>query len=294
MRRFMAKKLSLVLGGGGARGYVHLGVLKVLEENGIVPDFIIGTSMGSLVGACYATGMTASDLIERAKLIRRRDLANVDMLGIFRKSMFLGKKIDSFLYKLFGETEAEKTKIPCACVASSLDTGKTYILEKGPLWKNVRASISVPICFPEVEIDGIMMCDGGCTNNLPDDVARNRDPENIILSVDCMCPYVPYETKFEMLRKIIDINNILQYAVSINKPHYDDIRVNAASGINNFMFEKVSVNKAVRIGQREMKKNLPALAKLLGIRLPKKEKNSTKKSESNTTKTEKTNTKKEN
>jgi NTE family protein len=204
-------KIGLVLGGGGARGGAHIGVLKVLEELRVPVDYVVGTSIGSIVGGLYSTGMSPaemeatlsktdwglvfSDKPERRRISFRRkqddDLAlfpfevGIGKGGISTKSGFIsGTKVDFFFRSLTLEaatiTDFDQLPIPYRAVAADLATGEPVILDHGDLTTAMRASMSIPGVFTPVEIDGRMLVDGGMALNLPVDVARGLGAARII------------------------------------------------------------------------------------------------------------------
>ena len=207
------KKVGLVLSGGGAKGVAHIGVLKVLEEAGVPIDYIVGTSMGSIVGGLYAIGYDAeamdslvrcqnwsfllSDKVYRYNLpfsekeTTEKYLLSVPIRkkgGIALPSGFIsGQNI----YNLFSDLtigyhdslDFSQLPIPFACVASNLVDGKDVVLDRGNLPLCLRASMAIPGVFAPVRQDGMVLVDGGVSNNFPVDVARQMGAD-IIIGVD--------------------------------------------------------------------------------------------------------------
>ena len=203
-------KIGLVLGGGGAKGAAEVGVLKVLEEAGIKPDYICGTSIGSIVGGLYAAGYSAAELEtmfqtqEWLSLLtdRSSSLANEpykvdnDVTYIFgfpiidRKAKGLGvmkgSSIEHMLDSMVcakGCKDFQSLKIPFCCVAADIRSGTEVILREGSLARAMRASMAIPAIFKPVEIDDRKLVDGGMLNNLPVDVCREMGAD-IIIAVD--------------------------------------------------------------------------------------------------------------
>ena len=181
-----AQKIGLVLGGGGAKGGAEVGVLKVLEEAGIRPDYIVGTSIGSIVGGLYAAGYTASELEEMfsqqewLSLLtdRRADLSG-EPFKVLKGVTYI---IDSML-SAKGCVEFDCLPSPFRCVAASMRNAEEVVLSRGTLPKAIRASMAIPGIFKPVEIDGEKLVDGGMMNNLPVDVCREMGAD-IIIAVD--------------------------------------------------------------------------------------------------------------
>jgi NTE family protein len=215
-------KIGLALSGGGARGAAHVGVLKVLEEMRIPIDFIAGTSMGSIIGGLYASGMTPEEIEE--------GLNSMDWEHIFsdsppRKNRTLRRKRDDELYQVnasiglsdngelkfptgaiqgqkFGlalrqltlqvtaVTDFDQLHIPFRAVAADIGTGQKVVLSGGDLAAAMRASMAVPGIFAATEIDGRLLVDGGITDNLPIDVVRDMGAD-IVIAVDIGSPGRP-------------------------------------------------------------------------------------------------------
>ena len=203
-------KVGLVLGGGGAKGAAEVGVLKVLEEAGVQVDYIVGTSIGSIVGGLYAAGYSASELetmfqtqewlsllTDRKASLNNEPYTTIDgVTYIFgfpvmdRNSRGIGvmsggrieQLIDSMV-SVKGCTEFEGLKIPFRCVTADIRNAKEVILSKGVLCKALRASMAIPGIFKPVEHNGLLLVDGGMLNNLPVDVCRQMGAD-IVIAVD--------------------------------------------------------------------------------------------------------------
>lgn len=212
-------KIGLVLSGGGARGAAHIGVIKVLEELRIPIDTICGTSMGSIVGGLYASGMSIEeletvvtsldwrealeDLIPRADrsfrrksedrsyLVKHKPGLSDDFEIKLPSGLLQGQQIDLILKRLVLPVSSVKNfdnfRIPFRAVATNIVTGKAVVLGSGDLAMAMRASMSVPAAFSAVEIGGKLLVDGGVTNNLPVDVAREMGAD-IVIAVDISTP----------------------------------------------------------------------------------------------------------
>lgn len=164
-------KTGYALGGGGARGLSHIGVLKVLEEHGIYPDVIAGTSIGALVGALYASGLRAAD-IERALRLDLRRLAMLADVTLPLSGLVRGNRVTAALESVLGRLTFEDLKIPFACVATDIIRGQEITIRSGPVITAVRASISVPGIFTPVKVRGRYLVDGGLVNMVPVSTCR--------------------------------------------------------------------------------------------------------------------------
>jgi NTE family protein len=197
-------RIGLVLGGGGARGASHVGVLKVLQELRVPVDCIAGTSMGAIVGGLYASGMNAEELEREVRAMDWDDLFQDDperkdrpfrrkrdddlyavkaKIGVHEGEIRMplayirGQKFDLLLNRLtlpvVGIDDFDRLPVPYRAVATDLETGKEVVLGAGNLARAIRASLAVPAAFDPVEIDGRLLVDGGLSNNVPVNVARS-------------------------------------------------------------------------------------------------------------------------
>ena len=155
-------RIGLVLSGGGARGFAHIGVLRVLERHGVVPHAIAGTSMGAILGALYAAGMRADELYDIADDLSWRDLIDLSLSA----GLLKGEKLRDFLHDHLPET-FEDLDIPLAVTTTDIETGEQVVFLDGPLVPAVRASSCYPGAFEPVRFAGRTLADGGIVNNLP-------------------------------------------------------------------------------------------------------------------------------
>lgn len=182
--------VALVLGSGGARGYAHIGVIKVLEQQGIRPDFIVGTSAGSIVGSIYASGKTADELRDIALNMKVNDVRDIklDMKGFFD-----GKKVENYVNQQVNNTPLELLKTPMYVVATELKEGKKVVFNYGNTGQAVRASVSIPSMFVPTKIGEDEYVDGGLVSPVPVDVARDLGAD-IIIAVDILAQPMHTET----------------------------------------------------------------------------------------------------
>ena len=205
-------RIGLVLGGGGARGAAHVGVLKVLEELRIPVDYVVGTSMGSVVGGLYASGMSAEQI--------KQEMLNMDWDDVFnddpdRRNLSFRRKHDDLLYMyglkpgfndgqiqlplafvhgqkfdlelnrltlpVFDTRDFNQLPIPYRAIACDLETGEEVVLGGGSLARAIRASMAVPAVFDPVEINGRLLVDGGLANNVPVSAARDMGADVFIV-----------------------------------------------------------------------------------------------------------------
>lgn len=160
------KRVGLVLSGGGARGFAHIGVLRALEETGVEVDVIAGTSLGAILGALYAHGYDAEDLGTLASSVKWRDIVDLSLQG----GLIKGEKLRQFLSTYLPPNFEDLAK-PLAVTTTDVESGEEVILFEGDLVSAVRASSSYPGAFQPVELKGRTLADGGIVNNLPVEAA---------------------------------------------------------------------------------------------------------------------------
>ena len=174
-------KIGLVLGGGAARGFAHIGVIKALESQGIVPDIVVGTSAGSLVGALYAAGNNGFAL---HKLALEMDEAEISdwSVPLFAKAsgVLKGEALQNYINKTVNNVSLEKLKIPFGAVATDLHSGLPILFQRGNTGLAVRASSAVPGVFQPVKIGDRVYVDGGLTSPVPVRFAREMGADFVI------------------------------------------------------------------------------------------------------------------
>lgn len=177
-------RIALVLGGGGSRGIAHIGVLRVLERERIPIDFIVGTSMGGIVGVLYALGI-------KPDAIAQRLIENVQGSNVFNFNLFRARSRQKTVENQLKETIKNRTfadlKIPTVLMAVDMLEGKEVILKDGPLMPAILASSAVPAVFPPVDYEGMRLADGGVIDSLATHVAYQYGAEKII-AVDVYPP----------------------------------------------------------------------------------------------------------
>ena len=170
LARFVAgKAVGIALGGGGARGFAHIGALRAIEEAGVPIDYIGGTSCGAIVGATFALGVGVDATNAMVGQVARRGRSNVDLTIPFT-SIVAGRKITRTFKDTFGETRIEDLRLKFFAVSSNLSRASMMLHTSGELWRAVRASISLPAVLPPVLEGGDLLVDGALFNNLPADV----------------------------------------------------------------------------------------------------------------------------
>jgi NTE family protein len=201
--RFFSRKhphnVALVLGGGGARGFAHIGAIEVLTEHGYTISSISGTSMGALVGGLYAAGKL-NELKGQLRSLNRKQLVSLIDISIGLDHIATGKRLTHLIEQLTGGIMIEDLPIPFCCIASDIVTGKEKVFSSGPLSLAIRASISIPCFFSSVHHGDHIYIDGSVHNTLPlDRVARTK--HDLLVAVNASAPDSDIYTTFRNERK---------------------------------------------------------------------------------------------
>jgi len=198
-------RVAVVLGGGAVRGFAHIGVLRVLEENGIPVDLIVGTSVGSLIGAAYAARPDAARLERDSLRLDRGDFLDYTLSGLGWGPLE-GTKIERLVEWLTGGGPIESFPIPFAAVATDLRTGERVILDRGPAGRAVRASSAMPGLIHPCRVDGRLLADGALVENLPVSVARAMGAEAVLaVSVSPDLKETPLRGALDVLHQALAI-----------------------------------------------------------------------------------------
>jgi NTE family protein len=176
-------RIGLAMGSGAAFGYSIIGMLRVLERNGVFPDVLAGTSMGALIGSFYALGKTPDELEEIALTITKKKLWSLADLTLPWQGLILGRQVLKFLKSILGDVTFEELSTPFACVATDIVTGEEVILNQGNVAEAVRGSLSLPFFFQPFFHNGRFLVDGGLVNPVPTSVIASMGAD-ILLSVN--------------------------------------------------------------------------------------------------------------
>jgi len=290
-------KIGLVLSGGGAKGFAHVGALKVIEEAGIPVDYITGTSVGSIVGGLYAIGYDATMLENVIKSQNWEELLSngfkreyIPAITKEEQSRYLislpietrkisipigllnGQNVmEFFTYLTYGfhdVTDFTKLPIPFECIAADLATGEEVVLKKGFLPKAIRASMAVPAAIAACEIDGRMLVDGGIVNNFPVDRCREMGA-NLIIGIDIQDDLLSKDK----IKSIPDVISQLTSLMSIersekNRKNVDILIKPDISGYSASSFDTESAIALMKRGEDAARLMLPQLIRMrdsLGI-----------------------------
>ncbi|MBN1895990.1 patatin-like phospholipase family protein [bacterium] len=177
------KSVGIALGGGGARGLCHIRFLKVLDELGVRPGIVAGSSIGALIGAFYASGFSADDMLNLLEKIGIRQITRmVDLSPLNPKGLVKGNGIARFLKRHLPAKRFEDLRIPLKVIATDFWSQKEVVLDSGELVPAIRASISIPAVFEAVRLGDRVLVDGGIVNPVPYDVIREAC--EILIAVD--------------------------------------------------------------------------------------------------------------
>ena len=245
-------KTALVLSGGGSRGFAHLGVIKALNEKGIFPDVLAGTSAGAIVATLYADGYTPDEIMG---FLNQKELLKFIELIIPKTSLVKMTGIIKMFHKHIKAKTFEELKLPIFITACNLNTGKVEYFSQGELIKPLIASASIPVLFNPVKINDHYYVDGGLLDNFPVNTIAN-DAETII-GVD-LCP-INYQVDFNNIKSIA----LRSFYIAINRNVRNDSKLCdifiASDKINQYGILDVKKNEEIfKLGYTEAKKALKA------------------------------------
>ena len=211
-------KVGLALGSGGARGFAHLGVIKVLVENDIPIDYIAGSSMGSLVACFYASGLDFNQLYKLSTSFKRKFYLD---FTIPKMGFIAGKRIKDLIRLFTKGKQLEDLNPPVSVVATDLKTGEKVVFKEGPIAEAVRSSISIPGVFVPEKKDGRLLVDGGVVDRVPVSVVKGMGAD-IVIAVDVSRVKTDAEITniYDVIMQSLDI---MQMELVINRQIASDI-----------------------------------------------------------------------
>jgi NTE family protein len=289
--------IGLALSGGGVRGAVHLGVLKVLTQNGIYPDIISGTSAGSIAGALFAAGVDIEDFLEELKNIKPWKLLDPAftpayilvllfyywtsrpmVMWSFPDGFFKGEKIEQYLDGVLGGKKFDDLKIPLSVVSADINTGETVIfcskknVPKGKIYNTVfiteakvseavRASISLPGIFVPKHLKGHKLVDGGIKDNIPVDILHHQGAKKVLaVDLGVTTGRAKADSMVEILMASVDImGDELSYYIKKNYPGYYLYPDLQGVGYKDFR----RIPQFVKYGEDVTRKALPDIKRFL-------------------------------
>ncbi len=261
----MKKKLGFALGAGGSRGVAHIGFLKAMEEEGIVPDFISGTSMGSVVGSCYASGMTPDQMKDAVIKLKLSDIFDLSLNPVGSGALLRSQKLQKKLKQFLGNKTFNDLKIPFKCVATDLLSGKATILggDKSVV-TCVAASSTIPSVFKPIQMDDMLLVDGGVTCRVPIRTVREMGAD-VVVGIDVLGKVRPNDRKFNMvslLFRMFDICDceLVKYKIQKQNP---DLFIEPDLG-NMVQFKFKEIPWAIERGYETGKEYAPKIKELIG------------------------------
>ncbi len=258
------KKVGLALGSGAARGLSHIGVLRVLEQEGIPIDMIAGTSIGALIGSFYAHGRSADKIAKLAIDLGENRLNFLINLSLPKTGLMRGRRLNAILKSVIRDTRFSDLRIPFACVATDIDSGEEVVLNEGLVRDAARASCSLPVIFSVVKNQSRYLVDGGLVNPVPVSVLKSMGAD-IIIAVNVIPPHeVPgtaHHNIFTVVMRTIHISRYglikasLDEADIVIEPRVDDI------GYADFQRADDSILR----GEQAARQAVPGINKLLAL-----------------------------
>ncbi len=248
-------RVGLALGGGAARGFAHVGVIQVLEEAGIRPSLVAGTSAGSLVAAIYASGKNGSQLQHVAENMEEATIADWT-LPLFNRGMLRGDALARYVNSQVGGRSIESLMLPLGIVATDLATGSSMLFQRGDTGTAVRASSAVPAVFQPVRISGRDYVDGGLVSPVPVRAARQMGAE-LVVAVDISSP-PEGNTSGSTLDVLLQTFTIMSKSINFFELKEADVVVRPALvGVSSADFS--ARKRSIEAGRQAMLQMLPSL-----------------------------------
>lgn len=238
-------KVGLALGSGGARGFAHLGVIKVLKEAGIPIDLIAGSSMGALVACFYAAGIEMERLYKLSTAFKRKFYLD---FTVPKMGFISGKRLKEFIKVFTHGKNIEELSIPVGVVATDLLTGEKVVFKKGPVANAVRASISIPGIFVPEKYNGRILVDGGVADRVPVSVAKEMGADIVIaVDVSMVKRNADISSIYDVIMQSIDI---MQNEIVINREIASDFMIRPS--VENYSSRAfTNISEIIQIGEDE-------------------------------------------
>ncbi len=250
-------RIGLALGSGGARGFAHLGIIKVLKEEGIPIDLIAGSSMGALVGCLYGVGIEIDHLYKLSGAFKRKYYLD---FTVPKMGFIMGKRVKEFIRVFTHGKNIEELSLPVGVVATDLLTGGKIVFQKGPIADAVRASISIPGIFVPEKYEGRLLVDGGVVDRVPVSVAREMGADFVIaVDVSRVKRNAEITSIYDVIMQSIDI---MQTEIVSNRAMATDLMICP----NVEMYSSTAFTNVAEIiatGEAEMRKNIDQLKRLI-------------------------------
>jgi NTE family protein len=255
-------KVALVLPGIGARGFAHVGVIRVLERQRIPIDIIVGADTGSLIGAIYAERKSASDLERIALALEENDIFDYDFINPMQ-GFARGERLENFIVKRVSSRDIERLRMPFAAMATDLETGAPVALTSGSLARAVRASTAIPGIFAPVAHEGKLLTDGIVLGNVAVGAARKLGAD-VVIAVDLTDGMPAAQTKntFETLLQSLFLATRESSALALRQADVVIRPKLGSAGLMDFSRKK----ELVALGMAATEEALPAIRNKLGMK----------------------------
>ncbi|MEH7882889.1 patatin-like phospholipase family protein [Bacillus sp. JJ1609] len=243
-------KVGLALGSGGARGFAHLGVIKVLSEEGIPIDLIAGSSMGALVASFYGAGLDIDRLYKLSRVFKRKYYLD---FTVPKMGFIAGKRVKELIRIFTHGKTIEELDIPIGIVATDLMSGEKVVFKKGPVAEAVRASIAIPGIFVPEKLDGRLFVDGGVVDRIPVSVAKEMGADLVVaVDVSHVKVNVDITSIFDVIIQSIDI---MQMELVANREVASDVMIRPRVEMYNSK-AFTNIEEIIAIGEEEAKKHV--------------------------------------
>ncbi|MFX3622472.1 MAG: patatin-like phospholipase family protein [Ectobacillus sp.] len=250
-------KVGLALGSGGARGFAHIGVIKVLREAGIPIDMIAGSSMGALIATFYAAGSDVNRLYRLAQLFKRKYYLD---FTVPKMGFIAGKRVKDMIRMFTYNKKIEELDIPTAVVATDILTGEKVVFTEGPISDAVRASISIPGIFVPEKINGHLLVDGGVIDRIPVSVVRSLGAD-LVIAVD-VSPIKVYGEVTSIYDVIMQSIEIMQHELVHHRQIASDLMMHPA--VDQFSSRAfTNIEDIVKVGEEEASRHIDTIYSLI-------------------------------
>ncbi len=264
----MKKKLGFALGAGGSRGVAHIGFLKAMDEEKIKPDFIAGTSMGSIVGACYSAGYSPDFMKDEILKLKMGDIFDLSFNPIKDGALLRAQKMRKKLSTYFQEKRTIKElDIPFKCVAANLIDGELVLFSgDDDVAESIATSSTIPGVFKPVMKDGMILVDGGIKCRVPIDTVRGMGAE-VVVAVDVLSNLRPGKEKYNFIGLMLRTFDVMDDDITKMKMKEQKPDLYLAPDLGDMsQFKFKNIDKAIEIGYELGKANAKKIKRLIEIK----------------------------
>lgn len=257
----VAMKVGLCLGAGGVRGMGHIGMLEVLEENGLHFDMVSGSSAGSIVGACYAAGVSVARMKEKLFSLKQWDIMDLNPTALRTNGVINGNKICNIIRDLTGDIDISECRIPFVSVCVDIVSAKTVYIDSGKLIDAVRPSFAVPGVFSAVEKDGMLLVDGGVKERMPVKILREKGMDRV-LALNCCTDLIPIKRPHNIPLHVARAFDIMDWELCKHTLKEADYLVNMERGSEVVYYKISEAKKAYELGREAILPHIEEIKKL--------------------------------